>query len=99
MSNLHDCDYCGESDVSVSHGETCSKVCKSCQEHIEDDCATCDDGRLCNYCNGTGEGYAPDSTCSSCCGSGMQSYSSRRREEAELRADYMFDQWKDERNS
>jgi len=110
MSDLNDCSYCGEPEVLIkiknsSRGneEVCSKcyaekVCEFCQDYLEDgSCSTCDDDRLCSYCNGSGEGYAPDSSCSSCGGSGVQGFQRRKQQEAEMRADYRYDQWKDNR--
>lgn len=77
-------------------------ICPSCLHFYVDHlsgshCTNCDEGFLCSSCNGSGEGYAPDSSCSSCGGSGLENARRRKQEEAEMRADYLYDQMKDER--
>ena len=53
---------------------------------------------ICSHCSGSGMGYTDNSSCIVCHGTGSSSYAHNKQEELELKADYQFDQWKDNKN-
>lgn len=55
-----------------------------------------DEYSICSYCNGSGEGDCDGSTCSACHGTGCEDEDQRRQDAEDERADYLYDQWKDE---
>ena len=110
MKILQDCDYCGDPEVLVKvEGAdfNVAAVCRACYEKCvcsscdcwcgEDGCHTCEGEPICSCCNGSGQGMYDGSKCSSCGGTGADDSRQRKQDEADLRADYMYDRWKEER--
>ena len=70
--------------------EDCAVANKAGDEYPNND--------ICSHCSGSGMGYTDNSSCIVCHGTGSSSYAYNKREELELKADYQFDQWKDNKN-
>lgn len=81
--NKGTCSYCGEEmDLALLDEDS---RCPDCKKDPDEDN---DDGDLCTYCNGSGEGMYDGTRCSHCHGSGTNS---NMAEEQEDRRDYERD--------
>jgi len=66
MTKVSDC--CGAANFEAEdYG-----ICPACKEHCDFIYEGDDEPPLCSWCNGTGQGDTPDTTCPKCKGSGIE---------------------------